>query len=855
MSEKYQLTHLWKKSLGSEQKAHLQEIEGLRTAYLGFRTKADQLTSQIQKALPSLTVHGVTHLDALWETADLIAGPDYPLNPMEGFVLGGAILLHDAALCFEAYEGGVNGLRNSVEWKDAYVAASASNPSADQNSLEADFAAMRYLHAGQAKELAIKGWRSDAGELYLIDDPILRKCYGSLIGKIAESHNWPIERVASELTQQANAPGTFPSEWRVDPIKIACLLRCADAAHIDDRRAPDFLRALTRQRGMSESHWRAQNWLARADIDLSDPDGHTLLITSHRAFEIADADAWWVAYDALQLINAEIKASNDLLSARPQARKSSPAFQITTVSGTASIEETYKHIEVKGWKPCSAKIHVGNIERLIHNLGGANLYAGESFAVVIRELIQNARDAVVARAEIDADQDYQPRVRISLQIDLDDNEHIEVMDNGIGMSERVLTGPLLDFGTSFWITNLIQSEWPGLRSSQFRPVGHFGIGFYSVFMVASSVRVHSRRYDAALDEMKSICFQNGLTLRPILAQSELGHQGYSTVVSCRVKENIGESIEIKSGMVGHEDIHVQLSDYIASMVVGLDVKVEYKGPNDLTWRTIHEPIQSLLSQTDIKSWLERASFSTNIEGSKNIIEAHHDRLRPIIQEGEICGLAALSIQSADRPYHLAFRTVGGLRLPTYTHDNFIGFIDYLPNSAKRESSERPRATGQSIQNWADDQITILRSKSVSDLEWCHATMSLCDLGLDPTDIATVGFIESGKFFTTDLRSSLNMAMDKGIAIFKPASISIVETHTRHTHQDLPTFFPFKNGAFLDLNMDNNNIPCNRYSFIGCLYREAARVNCKLEFDFIKKVTQGALWPIDLMIVKAKASSN
>lgn len=89
MSEIYKRTTLWRKSLGSLEEPYATSIERLRVAYLQFREKAAQLTDQIHKSLPNLTVHGLTHLDALWETADLIAGPDYPLNPMEGFVLGG----------------------------------------------------------------------------------------------------------------------------------------------------------------------------------------------------------------------------------------------------------------------------------------------------------------------------------------------------------------------------------------------------------------------------------------------------------------------------------------------------------------------------------------------------------------------------------------------------------------------------------------------------------------------------------------------------------------------------------------------------------------------------------------------
>jgi hypothetical protein len=69
----------------------------LRDALFGLRERTAVLAAEIDRDLPGLTVHDITHLDALWEMADLIAGPDYPLNPLEAFTLGGAFLLHASA--------------------------------------------------------------------------------------------------------------------------------------------------------------------------------------------------------------------------------------------------------------------------------------------------------------------------------------------------------------------------------------------------------------------------------------------------------------------------------------------------------------------------------------------------------------------------------------------------------------------------------------------------------------------------------------------------------------------------------------------------------------------------------------
>ena len=394
MNSQIEKTSLWLIGLGSKDADQERERkkELLRGVLKRFREHAAVLTSRISATFPQLTVHDATHLDALWETADLIAGEGYPLNPMEAFVFGGAILLHDAAHCFEAYEGGQNAVRNSVEWKDAFASEKAAHPEEILEKLKqySDFTAIRLLHARQAEKLGGREWKSENGgpSFFLIEDVDIRSRYGALIGKIAASHNWSIDDVKSRLRDQVNAPGCWPSEWRVDPVKIACLLRCADAAHIDERRAPDFLLALIRRSGVPLDHWKAQNWLSRIDLDQSDPSKRSLLFTSTHAFKSADASAWWVAYDAITMLDAELRASNNLLSSRVQKDSSSPPFLSQRVTGANSPAVLSKSIETEGWIPTSARIHVGNLERLVETLGGQNLYGsgGDDFAVVIREL-------------------------------------------------------------------------------------------------------------------------------------------------------------------------------------------------------------------------------------------------------------------------------------------------------------------------------------------------------------------------------------------------------------------------------------------------------------------------------------
>ena len=243
-----------------------------------MRENVATLITTIPADCKDLTVHDVTHLDALWEMASLIAGPKYALNPAEAFVLGGAILLHDAALSAAAFQGGLDELKRTQEWQD--LAAASLRQQNIEPTLEAiqsppadllgqiKFSVLRALHAQQAERMSSVAWSLSNGEqIYLLDDTELRQAFGAVIGRVAHSHHWDIERVAETLLDNIGAGTVLPADWCVSERKIACLLRCADAAHIDRRRAPTILYAATRPSGISDVHWEAQNKINKPVVD------------------------------------------------------------------------------------------------------------------------------------------------------------------------------------------------------------------------------------------------------------------------------------------------------------------------------------------------------------------------------------------------------------------------------------------------------------------------------------------------------------------------------------------------------------------------------------------------------------
>ena len=380
-----QKTGIWKRSLGACNESNHKKLE---TSLENLRKKVALLTSKIAESLPNLTIHDITHLDALWEVADTIVGDNFPLNPLEAYVFGGAVLLHDAALCFEAYTGGQQGLRNTVEWKDAHARLSSQTNHGQNINQEADFEALRFLHASQAVRLAYEPWDAQSNDpLYLIEDRELRENYGRLVGEIAASHHWDIEVVIKKFSSPRPPAAFLPREWVVDPLKIACMLRVSDAGHIDGARAPMFLLKLLEMNSVSETHWIAQNRLGRIMVN---PDDQTqLIIASTQPFPESEAPAWWVAFDAIALFDKELKNCNEVLENSAMGVRQ--LFARKCVAGAGNVKELTKHVETLDWEPTDTKVHVSDVASLIGRLGGAELYGTrDKLEIALRELIQNS---------------------------------------------------------------------------------------------------------------------------------------------------------------------------------------------------------------------------------------------------------------------------------------------------------------------------------------------------------------------------------------------------------------------------------------------------------------------------------
>ena len=709
----YTNTSLWESSLGIQDKGNEHLTKQLREAFERARNNASFLLEKIRIDFPSLTVHDITHVDSLWQVGSVIAGENYDINPLEGFVLGCAFLMHDAVLSFDA-AGGKATLRNTLEWKDFYSDYKENTSlTAAEQQYETDFRTIRLLHAKYAKNLYDKLFtRDDGSSFFIIEDESLRTHFGPIICKIAASHHWNMDEVEG-LGDQMAAPSDYPRAWRINPIKLACLLRCADAGHIDSGRAPDYLLKLLSVNGVSRSHWVAQNHLSQIDVDRNDRE--KVIITSNINFKEKDFAAWNVACDAVRVLDHEIKNSNELLK-----KNNIPLFQAKGVSGSGSRRDLSNYIRTEGWQPYDADIHISNVEGLINDLGGEKLYGkGGELGIVMRELIQNARDSIVARRQ------REPGFDGKICIDIEENEGktwITVKDDGVGMSMQTIKDYFLNFGSSFWSSDLAKSEFPGLSASGFKSVGTFGIGFYSIFMVASEVIVETRKFDQGLDANIVLKFPTGLCLRPIIAHE----RGKGTFVSTIVRFALDEKKCKWEPYVDYPYVSVPYALELSKLTVGLDVDVYYTEQGN-SQQKVHTNIES--PDFDVAQWLKDITFAQYYKDSKYIdyIDNNYKRVKKIYHQGKYYGMAALntSYDSYDseglgKSYDpcpsfqlIGIRSIGGLACFNHYLDDklFLGYVLSEPETASRKTTY---LSSDWKVEWVKKQYQLLTEQGLTD---------------------------------------------------------------------------------------------------------------------------------------------
>jgi anti-sigma regulatory factor (Ser/Thr protein kinase) len=717
MQHAFERTLLWQALAARIDDPHAAQREVLRTAYLQFRETVKPFANEIAMSMPIFTDHSIAHIDALWDTASMICGEHVPVNPAEAFVLGGAFLMHDLGMGLVAYPLGAATLESDPEYPDLLAghqarlaAVSPSTPQAELAREQTIVELLRRRHASQAERLISSQFQGPDGDhLYLLQDLALRHRFGALIGRIAASHWWDVDNLRCFEQKQGSSPD-HPAEWDVDPLKLACILRLADAAQIDERRAPVYLRVFRNVSGVSEQHWRFQERLTRPLVV-----GDRLEYTATRPFRRGDVDAWWLAYEMVKGVDDELRKVDALCADLRRDR-----FAVRSVAGADSPERLAAYLRTDGWRPVDATLRVSDVNRLVATLGGHDLY-GNRPDVALRELIANAADAMRARAIVED----RPAGTVTVRLSEDQGQWwLEVEDTGVGMDSATMVRALTDFGFSRWRSDSAIRQYPGLLSKGFQPIGRFGIGFFAVFMVADDVQVTSLSHEDAPRSTHVLEFSGGLSSRPLLREADQSERLRRP--GTRVRARLLEDPRSETGLFRTSSRRLRPTQLFHALVrrtcALLDVNVEVQGPED------PQP-QRVVTANDWTS-IPAVELFTRIyprEEADYYGRRHYDafeslfveRARDVLDdEGRVVGRAMIA--SGWEPVDEEVRRwlqpqaqvyVGGLLAGTM--EWCMGAFAGMPLTADRLKAF-PSASPPALRRWVEGQAEVARRNPIGD---------------------------------------------------------------------------------------------------------------------------------------------
>jgi TNF receptor-associated protein 1 len=269
------------------------------------------------------------------------------------------------------------------------------------------------------------------------------------------------------------------------------------------------------------------------------------------------------------------------------------------------IEETEQIIGQKESKEFQAET------KQLLNIVATALYTDKE--VFIRELISNASDALekvrqfmITNSNVE-DKDKDLNIKISVD---EENRTFTIQDTGIGMEKDELIeniGTIAHSGSKAFVNKLKESAAQGSDAVR-NIIGQFGVGFYSVFMVADKVKIYTRH---AREGSQGYCWESHGEGTYTISEAEGVARGTKIILYLKDNEREFSFKETVERIIKKYSNFVSYKIFLNGHRVNTLDAIWLKSKNDVTEEE-HKEFFNYLSQGSGGDPLYIIQFSTDI---------------------------------------------------------------------------------------------------------------------------------------------------------------------------------------------------------------------------------------------------
>lgn len=424
---------------------------------------AEDMLPIVKKTFINYTDHGIKHSVHVMEYMYALVKNVDELSDLEVVLLIESALFHDIGMVVNDVEIGNIKNRENIGEERKYSKVYERY----QDETIALQECIRPIHGKRSQEYIESN--IDIADFVIPGSTVVN--FQKELGLICRAHNEDFEWLERNIEDKYEK-----GDYELNAQYIAVLLRIADYLDLDDQRAPLNVYNYLGLGEYSIKEWKKHFAVENYDkVKINEQTGMKEIVFSG---DCSDPEIYRKLLEYFDDINDELHKA--------------------ICWGKRMADQKYylnicpivdNKIRTNGFTISNLKLSM-DFKAIMKLLMGENIYGSKKYG--LRELIQNAIDACKVMQECALQLEeyryerYQPEIYIVVDYD---KQQLIIKDNGIGMSSTVLNKYFLSIGKSYY-----KSDDFKYQDLQYMPIGNFGIGFLSCFMLSSHVIVETRSY-------------------------------------------------------------------------------------------------------------------------------------------------------------------------------------------------------------------------------------------------------------------------------------------------------------------------------------------------------------------------